>query len=188
MFIAGNILSSVLWGIVIALAVMGLVVFIVNAIASNRSMTPLSWIAALIMAIMVCIQSTLMVGAIKAKSIAADLERTVSTAAEKVDEFGSETVSTLGVKETVSAVKEKYPYIKQFADTDDLSTANAKDTAAEIHNAAQHALNWYIVRRVGWSLLFAVIGALIAYKTMDSVRQHSVKLRRGTTSRYVYDD
>lgn len=188
MFIAGHIFSSIFWGIVIALAVTALAVFIVKAIAPNRSMTPLSWIAALIMTVMVCIQSTLMVGAIKAKSIVADMEEAVNAVAEKTDEFSTEASSALNIQEKINNVKEKYPYIKQLADTDKLSTANAKDTAANIHDAAQHYLNWYIVRRIGWGLLFTVIGTLIMYKTMDSTRQYGLRLRQGSTNRYVYDD
>lgn len=186
MFIAGHIISSIFWGIVIALAVMGLAVLIIKAIAPNRSMTPLSWIAALIMAVMVCIQSTLMVGAIKAKSIVADIEDTVNTVAEEADEFSAEESPTLNIQEKINAVKEKYPYIKQFADTSKLSTANAEDTAANIHDAAQHFLNWYIVRRVGWGLLFVVIGALIIMKTL--IKPHRFMHRRHISRTRTYED
>lgn len=159
MFIIGHIFSSILWGLVSATAVTALVAYAVKAANASRTITLAGWCAALVMAVLVGFQTTLMAEAIKAKSVVTDIKDTISSLAAEADEFTDAASTAADMEDKIDALRKDYPFIGLFVDVDNISAENAKDYAESVSNNARSFLNWYIVRRIGWGLLFTLLGA-----------------------------
>lgn len=167
MFIVGNIISCLLWGVVIAIVVMAIVLFLVKGFV-NKNFTPLSWCMAFVMTVLLAIQSTLMVGAIKAKDMVVDIQDVaasmIQTAQNKVSSQSGQT----NMSDWLDELKDEYPFIDSIVDIDELQEKDPDDIVEIIGDEVDSYLNWYIARRVGWSSAFLVVGVGIMVKTAEN--------------------
>lgn len=164
MFIVGSIFSCVFWGLVIALAITAATLFVVKSLTVNRSLTLGSWCVGLALFLSLAFQATLTMGAFKAKALVAQVESSYRSLAQKSSDIGGNEYAT-SLREVLKEYANDYPYI---AKTVDANAATAADAERAISDAFSE-INWYIVRRIGWSVLFLVVGIVSLVKTMKSV-------------------
>lgn len=178
MFIVGNIISCLFWGVVIAIVVTAIVLFLVKGLV-NKELSLLSWCAALVMLVLLAIQATLMVGAIKAKGMVSDIEDTVGSLMQTARNTSTTASEQLQITDWIDEVEDEYPFIENIVDFDNLSEEDPEEIVEVIGNEVNSYLNWYIVRRILWSLGFLVVGVLLTVKLME---------RRTSSSIYDYGD
>lgn len=178
MFIVGNIISCLFWGVVIAIVVTAIVLFLVKGFV-NKELSLLSWCAALVMLVLLAIQATLMVGAIKAKGMVSDIEDTVGSLMQTARNTSTTASEQLQITDWIDEVEDEYPFIENIVDFDNLSEEDPEEIVEVIGNEVNSYLNWYIVRRILWSLGFLVVGVLLTVKLME---------RRTSSSIYDYGD
>ena len=162
--------SSIWYGIIVAVIVVAALFFIIAAMqGGNKRFSPLTYILGVALTAFLSFQFTFMIGAIMFKSDCNDITSIIN-------DFVPNSSLTNGVGEIRSNLKQlakEEPFIKNFIDVDAIDD-NLPDGAIgdAILSKVHSYLNWYIVRRVFWSLLACGIIGTLMYISMERNRLH----------------
>lgn len=158
MFLVGKIASSILWGILIAIALVGIVMLIVKSWNSSKKFGALSLIIALAMLVAVSFQTTYMMGAFKVKQQVNRMEHTLQG----------------GVGEMAASILSS----KTWEDASDLMEVAGNlldDRNFDLRDYSSmerlhHRINSYILVRVAWIVGILLLGGLLTALTMEQVK------------------
>ena len=78
-------------------------------------------------------------------------------------------------------VAEQYPIIQCYVGSSYFRGYRASELPHVIVDTLNDYCNNYILRRIGWSLLFVILGAVIVIKTMAVTTNQSRPMRHHTT-------
>lgn len=162
--------SSIWYGILVAVIVVAALFFIIAAIqGTNKRFSPLTYVFGAALTAFLSFQFTFMIGAILFKIDCNDITSIIN-------DFVPNSNLTNGAGDLRSNLKQladEEPFIKNFIDIDEIDE-NLPDGAIgdAILSKVHTYLNWYIVRRVLWSLLAIGIVGTLMYISMERNRLH----------------
>lgn len=129
-------------------------------------------------------QSILICGAFACKSFGDEIEArindVVALKAELMPNYEFSQEQTDAIFKEATAV---FPVIAEYVGWADFEGHTPLNIAASMHETLDKFLNIFILKRLGWCLLFLVLGALAVIKTMDVQRAIASRRRTGSSAR-----
>ena len=169
--------SSMFLGLLFSIISVGLLLLIIKNLYPKHTLTPLSYIVGAILFTLLFFQLVFVCGAFKIKGMADDMETSINNLTPK--DQGLISGNEIPIAEQL---QKKYPLLKNYVDLDDVQKYKVSD-ASEYMSGIRSALNNYILRRIGWSLSFIILGAFIVFKTMKVYCSTSMRGRNRTAMR-----
>lgn len=162
--IAGHLIACLLWGIALAsLLLFFMHIGIVN-LTSRRRYSFFSVLVYIVCFLCLSWQSVRMVGAFYLKDYTDGLHDTVDTYVSEMYQLG---VSAAEMKENLLR---QYPYVADYIrdiSLDEWNIQQDSSAVADYLNAyVQYELNWYIVWRIGYMLVIALLFSWLLTCTM----------------------
>ena len=150
-------ISSILYGIVITAALMAILYFILKTISNGLVRSFVFYITGVIMAILLIVQFSLMIGAMQAKDAADSAQLYMNQLLEN----SSGIVGAKEIQQTFDDVIEHFPIIGSFIGLADFSGNNVSQLPDLIHKTMISFLNSYIWHRLLWIFCIIVISCII---------------------------
>lgn len=182
----GNILSyaigSLFWGFLIALACVGLFLFLIKGWYNNAFLKPASYVIAVVLGLILTYNCTIICGAVSMKSHISNYEtlvaETIRTSFSDYDAVVDEATSNEIVQEVVKA----NPVLYYFIGSGNFQGHKLAELPHAMADTLRSYLNNVILKKVLWSLAFVVIAAFVAIKTIGrgggASRRHAPGPRR----------
>ncbi len=178
-------IGSFFLGVILTLLGMILMFFLVKSWLKNAEFTLASYIVGGVLFFFLAFQTVLLCGAVTIKSYVGDVELYVNNLVSGLSQ--SVVLSSQDSQEILESISNEFPLVGYYVDIADFSGHTPLTIAASMAEELGSYMNWYILRRLLWMLLFIAIGAFAVIKTMDKSMKYTPK-RGSTTNRYVYDD
>lgn len=162
--------SSVWYGILVAVIVVALLFFGIAAMqGDNKRFSPLTYVLGVALAAFLSFQFTFMIGAIMFKSDCSDISSIINDFVPN-----SELTNNTGeIRSNLKQLAKEEPYIKNFIDIDDIDESLPDGAIGDAILSKVHSyLNWYIVRRILWSLFAIGIMGTLMFISMERNRLH----------------
>ena len=170
-------LGSIFSGILIAVGGVFLMFFTIHLWWRNSNFTPLSFLVAFILFFFLSYQAVLICGAITIKTYGDDVERTVNELMVQVPL--NTQLSSNDTQVILDQVNSEFPIVGYYVNKVESCRGNTPSSIAKsLVDALHRYLNWFILRRIGWCLLFIICGAISVINTI------SKENRRGKSLRY----
>lgn len=161
--------SSVWYGIIAAVIIVAALFFIIASIqGGNKRFSPLSYVLGIALTAFLSFQLTFLIGAIMFKSDCNDISSIINDFIPN-----SELTNSVGeIRSNLRQLAQEEPFVKNFIDVDEIDE-NIPDGAVgdAILSKVHSYLNWYIVRRIAWSLLACAIAGFGILYTMERTPQ-----------------
>ncbi len=179
--------SSVFYGIVVTVTVMALLYFALKSVSKGIVQTPIFFVTGIVLAVLLAIQSTLLIGAHEAKDATDAAELYLNQLLE-----GSQgVISAKESQQVMDALTEKFPLIGVYANIADFSGNDWAELPRVIHDTLTSYLNSFIWHRVWWSLAIIALACLVVMlfdkRALSSSTNKSVRKVR-MVARKKYDD
>ena len=179
-----NSLLSIFLGFLFALGGVILLFLAIQSWYKNRTFTPLSYVAGAVGFCFFLYQSILICGAFACKSFGDEIEarinEIVALRASFMPDYKFSREQTDEIFKEATAV---FPVIAEYVGWADFEGHTPLNIAASMHETLDKFLNIFILKRLGWCLLFLVIGAFLVIKTMDVQRAIASRRRTGSSAR-----
>lgn len=180
--------GSLFWGILLTLLGMGLLFFLIKGFYPKSVFTPVSFLVGVILFFFLSIQSILICGAVKVKSMSAALETTVNSYIPDSWKLQNREITAADSQQIVENLGGDYALFSHYIDWADFHGHSANEVAAAMMDEMNSFLNAFIWRRVGWSLLFVLLGTFIVIRTLGTVQVYNRYRRGGSSSRRRHND
>lgn len=162
-------LGNLFIGILLTVIGVAIMFFLIKSWFSNSTFTPVSYITGAILFFFLSFQAVLLCGAITIKSYCNNVEITING---WVKDIPSEIrFDQKNSQQILNRIQEEWPLVGYFVGNADFTGHTPIDIAQSMTQELRSFMNGYILRRIGWSLLFAVSGAFIVIKTMERTRR-----------------
>ena len=149
--------SSILYGIIVTAVIMALLYVVLKAVSRGIVQTPVFYVTGMVMAVLLIIQFSLMIGAIQAKDAADSAEIYMQQLLE--DSYG--TVDARDSQRVLDAVTNEFPIIGTYLGIANFSGTDVSDLAESMHSTMTTYLSSYIWHRVWWSLGIIVVACVL---------------------------
>lgn len=179
--IISHSIGNLFLGILLTVLGIFLLYFLIRSWYVHRTFTPLSFIMGVVLFPFLAFQSVLLCGAVTIKSYSEEVEEAINMWVQDVPEnvrFTQQDSQMILDKITV-----EWPLVGYFVDMADFSGHTSTSIAESMADELRSYMNWFILRRVGWSLLFVIIGTASVIWSMDHERRRGS--RRSTGGRYA---
>ncbi|MBO4802013.1 MAG: hypothetical protein J5545_09150 [Bacteroidaceae bacterium] len=169
--------SNIWWGIVAAIVVIASLYFIIYALFSgSRQFSPLSFVIAVPLLPFLAFQFYLLIGA-------AGVKHKCSEIATWVDAFVPEqsadnNYSREDIGETARQLTATFPLAAKLIDAEVIADSKETSLGQALTHKVNKYLNWYIVRRVAWSLAFLVLAVIGIILLSPEVQSYHPRQRR----------
>jgi small-conductance mechanosensitive channel len=159
--------GSVVWGVLIALVMMALFIFIVRGWWKDAMFTPVTYVLGGVLTLLLMFQCTMMVGALKIIDMTdyyeEIMQHAVETSYSYLDREATHEETDRVVKELVAQV----PLLQHYIGSGWSEGITLRDVPHAMADELRAYMRSYIVRRLLWSLGFVVVLGVIAIKTME---------------------
>lgn len=173
--------SSVWYGILVAVIVVALLFFGIAAMqGGNKRFSPLTYVLGVALIAFLSFQFTFMIGAIMFKSDCSDISSIINDFIPNSEL----TKSTSELRSNLKQLAKEEPFIKNFIDIDDIDESLPDGAFGDAILSKVHSyLNWYIVRRILWSLFaIGILGTLMFISMERNRLHHSASGRRNASA------
>lgn len=175
--------SCILYGAVATAVIMAILYFILKTLGEGIVRTPVFYITGIVLAVLLLIQTSLMIGAIQAK----DTADSALIYMRQLLENSSGIVGANESQRVLDAVTEEFPIIGVYLGIADFSGHTVSDLAESIHETMVDYLNTYIWHRVWWILGMIVVACVIVVLfEKNNVSTHTHVRRRVSSSEVVH--
>ena len=177
--------SSVFYGIVVTAVIMAILYFILKSLSRDMVKTPVFYITGVVLAVLLIIQASLMIGAMQAKEAADSAEIYLSQLLENQ----SGTVGANDSQRILDAVTDEFPVIGTYIGVADFSGHDLSEMSESMHETMIDYLNAYILHRILWIICIIIVACLVVM-LYDKRSTTTGKTKRKVTmaSRKNYDD
>lgn len=134
------------YGIIVTAVLMALLFIVLKSVGRGIVKTPAFYITGVVLAFLLIIQTTLMIGAIKAKRTADEAQQYL---AELVENYQG-IVGTEGSRELLEVLKDEYPMLGNFIDITSFYGNSVAELPTAVHSSMTDYLNSYIWHRIWW--------------------------------------
>lgn len=169
--------SSFFYGIVVTAVIMAVLYAVLRSLSRGIVQTPVFYITGVILAILLIIQFSMMIGAMQAKDAADSAKIYIS---QLVEGYNG-TVSAQDSQKVMDAVTERFPVVGSFLNIADFSGHDISELPETMHETMTNYLSSYIWHRVWWILGIIVVTIFIVL-LFD--KPGSTQTRRVLTDRY----
>ena len=165
-------LSSMVWGILIAIACMGLFVFLIKGWYKDATFSPISYAVGAMLFLLLSFQCVLIVGSLKIISMTDEYEERISTIVESAYSPSDE-VSLSQASDVIDTIIEEFPILQYYVGGGEFSGFTARELPHAIAQELRSFMRWYIFRRILWCLGFVIVGAVCVIRSMS--RNHATR-------------
>ena len=171
-------ISSLIWGILISIACMGLFVFLIKGWYKDATFSPVSYLVGAILFILLSFQCILIVGSLKIINMSDEYEGQITAIVEK-QYSPTETVSREQASSIIETIIEQSPILKYYIGGGEFMGFTAKELPNAIGQELRSFMRWYIFRRILWCLGFVLVGSVCVIKSMSKsyARQNKQRLQ-----------
>ena len=173
--------SSVLEGLCTALALSGGTLLISFRSSRRGTVEPISLILCCILFFILFYQTTLLYTAIGSKSIAMDFISALHL------QFGQE-INGAELQERMITLIRENPLISFFVSYGDLENFDWSHPITSLRDVVAREYNWFIFRRIMWSLIFTSITFIAVYFFNGKGKRNKRRSRTPRSSRYSSAD
>ena len=172
-------LSSMLWGILIAIACMALFVFLIKGWYKDATFSPVSYVVGALLVLLLSFQCVLIVGSLKIINMTDEYEERISTIVESVYSSSDE-VSLSQASDIIDTIIDEFPILQYYIGGGKFSGFTAHELPHAIAQELRSFMRWYIFRRIAWCLGFVLVGAICVIKSMSRnyARQRTQRIQR----------
>ena len=159
--------TSLLWGFLIGAFCLCLFIIMIKGWWKDARFTFRSYLTSVALGIILIYQCTLLCGAIIIINMADDCEPVITSC---VTQYTSQTEQVLSKEETdklISDFAKNNPLVANHIDTSELQDCTAKEIPSVIISQVKGNMEWFIFRRVLWSLGFTMIAAILVIKSIS---------------------
>lgn len=149
--------SSIFYGVIATAAIMAVLYVVLKSISKGIVNTPVFFITGAVLAILLVIQSSLMIGAMQAKDAA-------DSAKIYLDQLLESSYGTVGAQDSqkvLEAVTTEFPLLGTYFGFADFSGNDVSELSESMHETMTDYLNSYIWHRVWWMLGIIVAACVI---------------------------
>ena len=161
--------SSVIWGLLIAIACMALFVFLIKGWYKDATFSPVSYIIGAILFIFLSFQCVLIVGSLKIISMTDDYEQRITSIVESVYS-PSDMVSMPQASDVIDTIIEEFPILEYYIGGGEFSGFTAEQLPHAMADELRSFMRWYIFRRILWCLGFVIVGAVCVIRSLSKSR------------------
>lgn len=172
--------SSVIWGILIAVACMTLFVFLIKGWYKDATFSPISYVVGAVLFLFLSFQCVLIVGSLKILDTTdyyeTEISRIVDSTYDSVDE-----VSMGQADEIIQVIIDRFPLLQYYISGGEFSGFTAKELPHAMADELRSFMRWYIFRRILWCLGFVIVGAVCVIRSLSKSRiplRQSERLQR----------
>ncbi len=164
MFVLGNLLACIFWGIIIALGVTA-IVFVLGAVFTGGRLSPLAYAVLLVLFVLAAVQGTLLSGGLYTKGYVDDVEEIITPLIPDLSETNLQAVAA-SYDEVQNAIIDEYPMLLPLLSQIDLSQLSSYlpqgggAVATYVGNQLRALVTDYVLRRVYWLLGFMLLATL----------------------------
>lgn len=172
--------SSMIWGILIAVACMALFVFLIKGWYKDATFSPISYVVGAILFMFLSFQCVLIVGSLKILDTTdyyeMEITHIVDSTYDSVDE-----VSMGQADEIIQVIIDRFPLLQYYISGGEFSGFTAKELPHAMADELRSFMHWYIFRRILWCLGFVIVGAVCVIRSLSKNRiplRQSERLQR----------
>lgn len=158
--------SSVIWGLLIAIACMALFVFLIKGWYKDATFSPVSYIIGAILFIFLSFQCVLIVGSLKIISMTDDYEQRITSIVESLYS-PSDMVSMSQASDVIDTIIDEFPILEYYIGGGEFSGFTAAQLPHAMADELRSFMRWYIFRRILWCLGFVIVGAICVIKSLS---------------------
>lgn len=158
--------SSMIWGILIAVACMALFVFLIKGWYKDATFSPISYTVGAILFLFLSFQCILVVGSLKIISMTDEYEQHITNIVESVYS-PSEEVSMSQASEVIDTIINEFPILEYYIGGGEFSGFTASQLPHAMADELRSFMRWYILRRILWCLGFVIVGAICVIKSLS---------------------
>jgi len=164
-------IGSLVYGVLLTAVGMALLFLLIKSWRKDAEFAPVSYIVGAVLFVFLAFQSVLLCGAITVKNSSHEISAYINRMVDDIPEYVE--FSTSDSQQILDMVREEYPIVSHYFDWADFEGHNSSEIADAMVEVFNKNMNWYILRRIGWSLFFVMIGAMFVIKTMpNNYRRH----------------
>jgi len=174
-------ISSLFWGLLIAITSMALFVFLIKGWYKDAQFSLSSYIVGLILFFLLSFQCILIVGSLTIISTSDQYESYIE---QSVSHYDPNREVTL--EESDAIIKNliyEYPLLRYYIGGGEFTGYNIQQIPSAIIQELKSFMRWYIFRRLLWCIFFVVIGAVCVIKSMSSKYTSKRRVRPQRTDR-----
>ena len=158
--------SSVIWGVLIAVACMALFVFLIKGWYKDATFSPVSYVVGAFLFLFLSFQCILIVGSLKILDTTdyyeTEITRIVDSAYDAADEV------TMGQADDVlKTIIDRFPLLQYYISGGEFSGFTAKELPHAMADELRSFMHWYIFRRILWCLGFVIVGAVCVIRSLS---------------------
>lgn len=178
-------ISSIVYGVIITAVIMAILYGVLKSISKVMVQTPIFYLTGIVLAILLVVQFSLMIGAIQAK----DAVDSAEVYLHQMLENDHSIVSANDSQRIFDSVREVYPIIGSFWGLADYAGHEASELPEVMHEVMSDYLTSYVWHRLWWILGIITVACLIVmlYDKRNPATGKS-KAKARMASRKNYDD
>lgn len=173
-------ISSVIWGILIAVACMALFVCLIKGWYKDATFSPVSYVIGAVLFLFLSVQCVLIVGSLKIIDTTdyyeTEIANIVDSAYDTADEI------TIGqADDIIQVIIDRFPLLQYYIGGGEFSGFTAKELPHAMADELRSFMRWYIFRRILWCLGFVIVGAVCVIRSLSKNRiplRQSERLQR----------
>lgn len=181
-----NSVGSLLIGILLTVLGTALMFVIIKSWYKNRTFTPLSFIVGAVLFIFLSVQSILICGAITIKGYGPEVKGLINSYVSVLPDDTD--LSQQDSQQILNRLRDDLPLVGHYVGWADFAGHTPADIADAMEDELQSFMNWYILRRLLWSLLFIVLGAFLVIRSMEQDRPRRRRAGSGHARSKFYDE
>ena len=158
--------SSVIWGVLIAVACMALFVFLIKGWYKDATFSPVSYLVGGILFLFLSFQCILIVGSIKIIDTTDYYETEITNIVNSVYD-ATDKVSVKKSDEIIKEIIEEFPILQYYISGGEFSGFTAMELPHAMADELRSYMRWYIFRRLLWCLGFVIVGAICVIKSLS---------------------
>lgn len=181
-------IGNLFLGVLLTVAGILLMFVLIRSWRRDSTFTPVSYIVGVILFFFLSVQTVLLCGAVTIKSYCNEVEYAIN---DWVKDAPVGTVYNQAESQIIlEQIMDQWPLVGYFVNLADFSGHTPETIAPAMAGELRSVMNHFILRRIGWSLFFVVIGAFIVIKSMERVtrRSYSHRYSGAGRRRRRYDD
>ena len=159
--------SNIWWGIVAAIGIVGLLYLVIYVIlGGTKTFSPFSYLTAIPLLPLLAIQFYLLFGAISTKHKCSEISSWIDAFAPEQVYDGS--YSREDINAAIQELTSIFPFSTKFIDIEAVANSQETSLGKAITKKFRAYLNWYIFRRLLWSLCFILAAVIAIIFTMQN--------------------
>lgn len=168
-------MGSLLLGVFLTILGIVLMFVLIRSWWRDSTFTPMSFVVGGILFFFLAFQAVLLCGAVTIKSYCDDVEMAIDGMVANVPD--DILFSTEDSQQILDRISEEWPLVGYYVNMADFQGHTSATIGSAMADELRSYMNWFILRRVCWSLAFVVVGAIIVIKT---ITRRANQLRRSS--------